>query len=167
MLSTLFGVIWCYESEIFPEATLLRIHFILYFAVQFKPLHWNLKNDINSITAQSFCQLLNKKKKQTTTLPVKLLYLFSEHCTVISVILVCHAAYISLPFCTCEPLTRWPWSHSARLSAVESGIWQRRLSLSSVSINSRTLRRSSKRWSARRLPMKGEVGDWQSNIPFE
>lgn len=70
-------------------------------------------------------------------------------------------------FPTCEALTRWPWSHSTRLSAVESGIWQRRLSLSSVSINSRTLLRSSKRWSARRLPMKGEVGDWQSNNPLE
>lgn len=68
---------------------------------------------------------------------------------------------------TCEGLTRWPWSHSTRLSAVESGIWQRRLSLSSVSIISRTLLRSSKRWSALKLPMKGEVGDWQSNMPFE
>lgn len=64
-------------------------------------------------------------------------------------------------------LTRWPWIQSPRLSTVESGIWQRRLSLSSVSITSRTLLSSSRRWRALRLPMKGEVGDWQSNMPLE
>lgn len=68
---------------------------------------------------------------------------------------------------TASHLTRCPWIHPPRLSAVESGIWQRRLSLSSVSITSRTLRSSSKRWRALRLPMKGEVGDWQSNMPLE
>lgn len=63
--------------------------------------------------------------------------------------------------------TRGPWSHSTRPSAVESGIWQRRLSRSSVSIISRTPLRSSKRCRALKLPMKGEVGDWQSNTPLE
>lgn len=54
-----------------------------------------------------------------------------------------------------------------RASAVESGTWQRSPSLSSASIISSKPRRSSTRCSARRLPMNGEVGDWQSKMPLE
>lgn len=64
-------------------------------------------------------------------------------------------------------LTRRPWSHSAKLSAVVSDTWQRRLSRSSASISSSAPRRSSRRCKARRLLRKGEVGDWQSNRPLE
>lgn len=54
-----------------------------------------------------------------------------------------------------------------RASAVESGTWQRSPSLSSASIISSRPRKSSTRCSARRPPMKGEVGDWQSKMPLE
>lgn len=64
-------------------------------------------------------------------------------------------------------LTIWLWSHSIRASAVESGTWQRSPSLSSASIISSRPRKSSTRCSARRPPMKGEVGDWQSKMPLE
>ncbi|TNN61284.1 hypothetical protein EYF80_028487 [Liparis tanakae] len=60
-----------------------------------------------------------------------------------------------------------PCSHSTSPSAVESGIWQRRLSLSSMSMSSSTPRRSSSRCSTRRPPRNGEVGDWQSYSPLE
>lgn len=63
--------------------------------------------------------------------------------------------------------TIWLWSHSMRASAVESGTWQRSPSLSSASIISSSPRKSSTRCSARRLPMNGEVGDWQSKMPLE
>lgn len=63
--------------------------------------------------------------------------------------------------------TIWLWSHSVRASAVESGTWQRSPSLSSASIISSKPRKSSTRCSARRPPMKGEVGDWQSKMPLE
>lgn len=64
-------------------------------------------------------------------------------------------------------LTVRPCSHSASPSAVESGIWQRRLSRSSLSISSSAALRSSSRWSTRKPPRKGDVGDWQSNNPLE
>lgn len=54
-----------------------------------------------------------------------------------------------------------------RASAVESGTWQRSPSLSSASIISSKPRKSSTRCSARRPPMNGEVGDWQSKMPLE
>lgn len=63
--------------------------------------------------------------------------------------------------------TIWLWSHSMRASAVESGTWQRSPSLSSASIISSKPRKSSTRCSARRPPMNGEVGDWQSKMPLE
>ena len=53
------------------------------------------------------------------------------------------------------------------VSAVESGIWHLKPSFSSASIISSNPRRSSTRCRARKLPMNGEVGDWQSKIPLE
>lgn len=63
--------------------------------------------------------------------------------------------------------TIWLCSHSISVSAVESGIWHLSPSFSSVSIISKSPRRSSTRCRARKLPMNGEVGDWQSKIPLE
>lgn len=63
--------------------------------------------------------------------------------------------------------TIWFWSHSISTSAVESGIWHLNPSFSSVSIISNNPRRSSTRCRARKLPINGEVGDWQSKIPLE